>query len=367
MVDGCTRKSTNGRLCRKHLREDQRRSNQHFTESWNLAVLDAARQASELSGPDTIPLLNWGIVVGKVLAEFVKEPSLERRGVFVRDMPTVLAMRPAGHPVERIFDTPSGPEIRAYLRRIVARANESFAAFQAGFDEATTGDAPPNLPPLRELLDGLEIDAECLDAFGVGGTMIESCTGLRETLSRLEAAGTAATNTLPPPPSPLDTNLVPPGASALGARDAARLAADFVRAHHLGDTDAMVKTAVGHDGGMLAGELAIGELVWTMFRDHTDNESVCQIFDQLVAAATERRGIQTAVQLVSDRLNLPFQRRWLGADERELSADEVRDTNFALASVIDLGVSALGGDDSTRWGWMFDQLVQVVLTDMVVE
>lgn len=57
----------------------------------------------------------------------------------------------------------------------------------------------------------------------------------------------------------------------------------------------------------------------------------------------------------------------LGANERQLSEDDVGETHITFAYLIDLGVSSLEGNDSTRWGWMFDQLVQVVLTDLVVE
>jgi hypothetical protein len=181
--------------------------------------------------------------------------------------------------------------------------------------------------------------------------LLESYGTLRKTLEqRGDAKGGQAREPLGPP-------------STLSTSEAVRSAADYVRRYHDGERSSLVELARGREGGLLAGELMIAELVWDMVGDQQGADFVEECFNDLIAAAFAKRAMRAAVQAVADRAELRFRERWVDPDEGGLDDDDVGDTNLALAVVIDAGVSRLGGDDPDRWPWLLDQVVEVVLTD----
>ena len=337
----CTRLAEIGPYCRTHARDEVRRTEKTIATSVRKAGMPRFEHFPQGAWADVV-----AVTLERIAAE--ENPNELERHV------DALLKHLAGHPdpADALARSRLWGGIKRSVSTITAKLKDQRVTFAALAASPGIGEADPRV---RALLHRLELYATCLAALKMRKALelLESYGTLRKTLE--QRAGERATRVREP--------LGPP--STMGTSDAVRAAADFVRKFHEGDRGTLAEPARSREGGLLDGQLMIAELVWDMVGDQRGADFVEECFNDLVAEAFAKRAMRAAVQAVADRAELRFRERWVDLDEDRLSEDDVGDTNLALAAVIDVGVSRLGGDDPSRWPWLLDQVVQVVLTDTV--
>jgi hypothetical protein len=335
----CTREAVLGPYCRTHARDEVRRTEK---------TLASAVRKADIRRFKTFPQGAWAEAVAVTLEGIAAE---EHPVDLERHVETLLKLL-AGHPdpADSLAHSRSWGGIKRSLTTITTKLRDQRVAFSALAGSPGIGETDPRV---RTLLHRLELYATCLAALKMRKALelLESYGTLRKTLE--QRAGET--------PSRIREPLEPP--STLSSSDGVRAAADFVRRVHDGERSSLAELARGRERGLFAGELMIAELVWDMVGDQRGAEFVEESFNGLIAAAFAKRAMRAAVQAVADRTELRFRERWVDVDEEGLADEDVGDTNLALATVIDTGVSRLGGDDADRWPWLLDQVVEVVLAD----
>jgi hypothetical protein len=335
----CDRLAEIGPYCRTHARDEVRRTEQ--------TIASTVRKAG-LPRFEHFPQGAWADSVAVTLERIAAEDHPDELERLVDSLLKLLA----GHqdPADALARSRLWGGIKRSVSTITAKLKDQRVTFAALAASPGIREADPRV---RVLLHRLELYATCLAALKMRKALelLESYGTLRKTLD--QRAGERAMGVREPlgPPSTLSTN------------DAVRAAADHVRRFHDGDRGSLAELARGREGGLLDGQLAIAELVWDMVGDQRGADFVEGCFNDLVAETFAKRAMRAAVQAVADRLELRFREPWVDADE--LSEEDAGDTNLALAMVIDIGVSRLGGDDPSRWPWLLDQVVQVLLIDTV--
>lgn len=337
----CTRLAEVGPYCRTHARDEVRRTEKTIAET----VRKAGPQKFEY-----FPQGSWAEVVSVALQRIASEEHPDELEGHVQTLLKLLAGRQ--DPVDTLAHSGVWGECKRSISTITAKLKDQRVTFAA---LAASPGIRETDPRVRAILHRLELYATCLAALKMRKALelLESYGTLRQRLD--QRAGVPGSHT----PEPLGP------ASTLSTDDAVRAAADYARRFHDGERDSLADMARGREGGLLAGELMIAELVWDMVGDQRGADFVEECFNDLIAAAFAKRAMRAAVQAVADRAELRFRERWVDPDESGLDDDDVGDANLALAAVIDAGVSRLGGDDPSRWSWLLDQVVDVVLADTV--
>jgi hypothetical protein len=335
----CTREAVLGPYCRTHARDEVRRTEK---------TLAATVRKAGLRKFEYFPQGAWADVVAATLERIATEEHPEELERHVESLLKLLASHQ--DPVDKLAHSGLWGGIKRSISTITAKLKEERVTFAALAGSPAIAETDPRV---RTILHRLELYATCLAALKMKKALelLESYGTLRKTLEqRVGKKGGQAREPLGPP-------------STLSTNEAVRSAADYVRRYHDGERSSLVELARGREGGLLAGELMIAELVWGVVGDQRGADFVEECFNDLIAAAFAKRAMRAAVQAVADGAELRFRERWVDPDEGGLSDDDVGDTHLALAVVIDAGVSRLGGDDPDRWPWLLDQVVEVVLTD----
>jgi hypothetical protein len=334
----CTREAVLGPYCRTHARDEVRRTEK---------TLAATVRKAGLRKFEYFPQGAWADVVAVTLERIATEEHPEELERHVESLLKLLASHQ--DPVDKLAHSGLWGGIKRSISTITAKLKEERVTFAALAGSPAIGETDPRV---RTILHRLELYATCLAALKMKKALelLESYGTLRKTLEQRVGKKGGAREPLGPP-------------STLSTNEAVRSAADYVRRYHDGERSSLVELARGREGGLLAGELMIAELVWGLVGDQRGADFVEECFNDLIAAAFAKRAMRAAVQAVADGAELRFRERWVDPDEGGLSDDDVGDTHLALAVVIDAGVSRLGGDDPARWPWLLDQVVEVVLTD----